>query len=539
MVDRNDFKGSLVRLFFVSAILLSILPYSIRGQDSKRIRLLITSDMHGWLSTSLVYPRAKRRGLLHIADTIRSARRDDPLSILIDAGDLLQGAPLLHFYHRDGKPGGVENPFFSLVRSLRYDAVVVGNHDLAINPLFERNYVPASNFSWLAANVHRNGKPVFQPYTLLKRNGLKIAVLGFTTPGSMMWLAPEYLNGIEIDSIEQAVGKWLKIVEKDVKPDLRIGVFHVGLNSFRDDENSKLNRIPDSNGFRKTIEGISGFDLAIFGHDHRLMPNRSGQYLDYIGKTPIVGGGHWAAALIDIELLLRKQNRVWRIVEIETKVKPASQNGKTDRGYLEVLSDDYTNYLYEELPWMFSATTRDQAGKCLNMLNALAQDGPDIVGTMFPKARIARLRRSIGKKIRRLDLLRWFPYDNRSVVIDVSLRDIYLLSHPTSEYGRKKVHRNRILFPWIKVPLNTVEKNTWWLDRGRFERKYRIKISDYHFQGGGGIIPRLFPDRNRTPDRSNEYLRDRLFDFLKSKENQLPQACGFLKYAGWPSGPKR
>ena len=153
--------------------------FGIADQKSKQIRLIVTSDLHGWMSTALMYPNRKKKGLLHLAKGIKKARAENPDLILLDAGDLLQGSPLVSYIHKTQKSPAVEDPFFRLFQSLEYHAVVVGNHDLGINPLFEREYLPNSKFSWLAANVYRNKNLVFKPFLTLDCNGLKIAILGF------------------------------------------------------------------------------------------------------------------------------------------------------------------------------------------------------------------------------------------------------------------------------------------------------------------------------------------------------------------------
>lgn len=517
-------------IFFVFFTLVT--GFSNAETGAVRIHLLITSDLHGWLSTSLVYPREKRKGLLHLAAAIRTVKKQDPNVILLDAGDLIQGSPLVHYVHHFKKHPAANDPFFQLVQSLNYDAVAVGNHDLAANPLFEKDYLKVSNFSWLAANAYRQDNLIFKPYKVLTRNGIKIAILGFTTPGSMMWLSDSQLNGLFIESIKKSAKKWLQIVKAKENPDLIIGLFHVGINLFRDDENSKLNKIPNANSLRKVLQEVRGIDIAVSGHDHRLRPRKSGQKLEYIGGTPIISGGRWGEALIDVQLLLKRELNKLKILEkITTSVYPASQVKKIDRQYLQLISPDYKKYLSAELPWRFLPTTRTQAASCLNLLNAKAHDRSEITGTLLPKVRIRRLKDHFGKKIRRLDFFQWFPYDNKTITLEISQRDIFLLSNPPPEFGRFRVTYNRILYSWFKINIDNKYKENWWLDSKSFNRKYRVIMSDYHVAGGGGIIRQIFIRDNNIIKRSADYARDRLFIALQSSNITLPAPCSFLEYA--------
>ena len=59
------------------------------------------------------------------------------------------------------------------------------------------------NFPWLAANAinTETDQPYFQPYTIIERAGIKIAVLGLITPSVPSWL-PEFLwKGIEFEDM--------------------------------------------------------------------------------------------------------------------------------------------------------------------------------------------------------------------------------------------------------------------------------------------------------------------------------------------------
>ncbi len=498
--------------------------------ETKKVQLMITADIHGWISTSLVYPRRKRKGLLHLVEIIEKVRTKYPESILLDAGDLLKGSPLTHYYQHLDKHPSFNDPFFLLVQSLKYDAIVVGNHDLSVNPLFESAYLPVSSFPWLAANVVREKMLVFTPYVIVNRSQLKIAILGFTTPGAMMWLNPENLMGMVIKPLQDSAKYWIKFVNKKEKPDLIIGVFHVGLNSLRDDENSKLAQIYQANNLKGVLNHVSGFDLIVSGHDHRLYPYKQGQKIRYIKKTPVVSGGNWAEALIRIELDVAGSKEAWEVKSILGEIFKAKQDKKIDYMYRQSLSKDYLHYINEKLPWRFTKTNNKQVSDCLNLLIAKSQFQKDLAGTMFPLIKVSQTKHLKNKKISRLDLFRWIKYDNRAVTVKLSRRDIHLLEHPIPNYSQRNITYNRRLFSWFKIPLKHVEEDTWWLQSDCFERKHYVKISDYHYQGGGGIVPALFLGDSDQVKRSTEIIQERLYHYLKQEIKSMPKECRFIKY---------
>ena len=505
-------------------------PPQLIARQTHTIQILVTSDIHGWNSTSLIYPNRKRKGILHLIDSIKKARSKNPELILLDAGDMLQGSPLTGFYHVFSENPASDDPFFKSVISAKYDAVIVGNHDLAVNPHFEESYLPASPFPWLAANVYRRGKALFQPYTIINRGDIKIAILGFTTPGSLMWLNPEQLGKMKIEAVDSSAASWMNVVKRKENPDLIIGVFHTGFNPFRDDENSKLNRIPKANSIHEAIRNVKGFDLILTGHDHRLFPSKHYRKIRYYNNIPVIGGGQRAEALLILNLLLAKEDRRWKITDIKHWLKRASQHKTIERRYIDSLSQTYKRYIFEELPWEFTLTTTAQASTCLNILNSLANDSPDLAGTMLPRIQLKTIKYYYKRRIRRLDLFRWLKYDNKPVTITLSRRDIYLLNNPHPVFGRKRVSYNKILFSRFKIPSMAYNNQSWWLDANQFEKKFQVNISDYHFNGGGGIIPQLFFKKKYPITKSNIYIRDRLFKFLKSGIRTMPAQCGFVKY---------
>ncbi len=295
----------------IVSILISLKSPPLHARSETIINLLITSDIHGWLSTSKVFPNRRRKGLLHLSEHIKIHRKKDPDLILLDAGDLLQGSPLSQYHQSIRHTPSIDDPFFRLMKSLNFDAVTIGNHDLAIGLSFEKDYVLNSNFTWLGANIYKDAKSVFKPYKVIHRRDLKIIVLGLTTPGSLMWLNIEQLNGFKIRSVTKSAVKWLKIIKKVENPDFIIGLFHVGLNPVRDDENSKLNEISEANSALNAISEASGFDFVITGHDHRLFPSKSGQSIKYVGKTPVVEAGHWGEVLLNVKLRFKKSKNRW------------------------------------------------------------------------------------------------------------------------------------------------------------------------------------------------------------------------------------
>ena len=73
--------------------------------------------------------------------------------------------------------------------------------------MFMTNLSGQYDFPLLAANAvsKATGKPYFNPYTIIEKNGIKVAILGLITPAVPRWLPPELYSGIGFrDMLETA-----------------------------------------------------------------------------------------------------------------------------------------------------------------------------------------------------------------------------------------------------------------------------------------------------------------------------------------------
>ena len=515
-------------IFLAFMITVFVNPSVLATSKSPTLKFLFTSDLHGWLSTSWIYPERRHSGLLHLKKHIVDLKKQHKDLLIVDAGDLLQGAPLTHFYHHVNTLGVSQNPFLKLVNELDYDAVVVGNHDLLFNPRFETEYVPNSNFSWLAANVYRSRNNVFEPYLVVKRNGIKVVILGFTTPGAHMWMGPNELQGIQVESLEKSVPEWIRKVRTVEKPDFLIGVFHVGLNFYRDDENSKLKRLPPANSLRAVLEKNRLFDLVVSGHDHRLYPYKKGQKARLISGIPVISPGHSGQAVHYVTVDLKRLEKKWKVKSLQVTVKKAEYSKSVASNLEGFTSRQYGDYINESLPWKLNPSSKQRIKECINHLLAISCDEDALDGTFFPSISVFRVKHLYGKTLKRRVLFKWVRYDNKPVTVRLNQRDINLLSNPKPEFGSYRVPYNRKLIPWIKKRYN-IEDDSFLLAKNDFKKQYLFKITDYHFWGGGGIRSKLFLSDNDRIAFSNEFQRDILFNFLKSATS-LPKMCDFLEY---------
>src|SRR5947199_7983831 len=213
---RRDFVKFIGRAGLISAVPNLAHAAAILNPDAVCISILHTTDLHGHILPASDYDgNPDRGGLARCVTQIRRWRGQNPNSILIDIGDVYQGTDI-----------GLRTKgelMIDLFNYLKYDAWVVGNHefDWGIEP-FQRA-LQRSTMPVLAANTLLEGKPAgefsdsqhpfaqIQPFILREIAGIKIAIIGVTTPGMPFWFRPEFARGIEfqhpVESVRHAIAQ--------------------------------------------------------------------------------------------------------------------------------------------------------------------------------------------------------------------------------------------------------------------------------------------------------------------------------------------
>ena len=133
-------------------------PLRPRPEAEAEVALAFTSDLHGNLQDT----QGRPSGLLHLAQPLRKLRGLEPNLLLIDVGDTLQGSPENHYFSRI-RPRSAPLPVIQVMNALRYDAVVLGNHDFDPPPKVLLKSLQHSRFPWLAANLTFNDQTVLPP----------------------------------------------------------------------------------------------------------------------------------------------------------------------------------------------------------------------------------------------------------------------------------------------------------------------------------------------------------------------------------------
>ena len=223
------------------------------AKNERSLLLVHTNDTHSCiepLSPLLAdTAQADKGGYLRRVTLINQLRKSDPDLLLVDVGDFSQGSAYYSLYHGDVEVG--------LMNLMGYDAATIGNHEFDWGTENMARIFRLAQFPIICCNYDFTGTPVeglVKPYTILRRAGLKIGLLG-VSPQLEGLVAAHTCEGVRYtDPIEaaQPVADYLKNVEHC---DLVVCLSHLGWN---------VAGVSDE----ELIADTRNIDIVIGGHSH-------------------------------------------------------------------------------------------------------------------------------------------------------------------------------------------------------------------------------------------------------------------------------
>ncbi len=251
---------------YTSCILLFIT--SLDFTQTVRLKFIKTTNMNGTIFPYDLINNSELNGSLAQVHTYVQQERGNPAQevILLDAGDFLQGQPAVYYYNFERTD--VPHLYARVMNYMKYDAAAVGNHDIETgHPVYDK-FIEELDFPWLAANATIPGSDstYFPPYTIIEKQGVRIAILGMVTPGIPLWLPEQIWQGMEFEDMILTAKKWLPILRDKEQPDLIVGLFHAGVDFTYGSVTADTPR--NENAARLVAEQIPGFDIIFVGHDH-------------------------------------------------------------------------------------------------------------------------------------------------------------------------------------------------------------------------------------------------------------------------------
>ena len=293
-------------------LLLACAPAQLpRTAEPVDLVIATTTDVHGRLRAWDYYQNQPEavRGLSRAATIVDSLRAANPgRVILLDAGDLLQGNPLAYVGARVS--GNRMSPIIAAMNAMRYDAAAIGNHEYNYGVPYLDSVVRQATFPFLSANTYRlnpEGVHAYRPWTIIERAGVKVGIVGATTPGVMVWDAQNIRGRLRfgdiVPAVRQSVGE-----ARAAGADIILVTVHSGLNE-PSSYDTVTTGVTGENVAGRIAAEVPGIDLLLYGHSHK--ENRG----TTIGQTLLVQPKNWATSVAVAHLVVSKASGSWRVVE--------------------------------------------------------------------------------------------------------------------------------------------------------------------------------------------------------------------------------
>ena len=275
--------------------------------DSAHVVLVATTDVHGRTTGwDYVAHRPSPGGLARVAPVVDSLRRRYPGQVVVlDAGDLLQGDPFAT-YHARVAPAE-PHPIIEAMNLVGYDAATPGNHDYDFGvPVLDQALRDAA-FPYVSGNIYAavGDRLIFPPFRVLQRQGVRIGVAGFTTPGVMVWNRSHLRGKLRVAPIDRNAPGVLATLRRSA--DLAVVLMHSGMDGpstydttgiGAEDAAASLTRLP----IRP--------DVVIVGHSHRQLVDSVINGVHFVQPRPYAGG----VAIVHLDL--RRAEGRWRVTRI-------------------------------------------------------------------------------------------------------------------------------------------------------------------------------------------------------------------------------
>jgi len=293
--------------------------------------VLATTDMHGNLyPIDYVTDQPAARGLAKMATLIRAEEAANPNHLLIDCGDTIQGTPLEYAYQALVRTGAgplglkpeaqlAHDPMMLAMNLLGYDAMTLGNHEFNFGLKNLEKARSDARFSWLSANITvapGGSERPFASYIVKTAGGVKVAVIGITTPAIPGWEKPENIGSYRFQPPVEVLKTIVAELRARERPDLIVVAAHAGLG--RDLDTGRLQN-PAENVVYDLAVGVPDVDAIVFGHSHSQLEGR------LVGNVLLVQPKNWAISLARLDFTMEpKPGGGWRVARKASRLIPVT-----------------------------------------------------------------------------------------------------------------------------------------------------------------------------------------------------------------------
>jgi 2',3'-cyclic-nucleotide 2'-phosphodiesterase/3'-nucleotidase len=532
---------AVLRLALLAA--LAVAPALARAEEATVI-LLHTTDLHGHVAPVEDYrERPAAHGLARLYTLIEEEREADSEALLFDAGDCIQGSPMQLVAHT--RLAHLPDPTILVLNHAGYDALTVGNHEFDFG--WERLEASrrSARFPWLSANAVRDGKPVFEPYGVFEVRGVRVGVLGLTTPAIPYWLDAEKYPGITFRDPVETAREWVPELRGRERCDAVVIVTHMGLERDPVTLEEHPAQMPSENLAYALARQIAGVDAIVMGHTHRAVDSVR------VNGVLLTQAGRWADHLGRVQLRFERasEKEPWRLAASSATLRPVTLETEPSPEILALVepylaaTQGYLDEVVAEATGEFSSPEgRLGESSLVDFIHAaqmrFAQAQVSLAANFNPSA-------SFGPgPVRVRDLANAYVYENTLYAVEVTGRELReALEHSARYFEPYDFGRSDRPLVNPRVPgyqFDTAAGVEYRIDvsapPGRRVRdlryqgkpledaqRLRLAVNSYRRNGGGGYdmlkdAPVLW--------RSEEGMRELLIAFARAERSLEPRTDG-------------
>ncbi|MER7737732.1 5'-nucleotidase C-terminal domain-containing protein [Streptomyces sp. NPDC096538] len=323
----------------------------------KRYALTVmgTTDLHGHVFNWDYFKDAEyqdtdgnAQGLARVSTLVNRIRKERGRenTLLLDAGDTIQGTPLTYYYAKVDPitaEGGPVHPMAQAMNAIGYDAVALGNHEFNYGIETLRKFEEQCDFPLLGANAvdAKTLKPAFPPYFFKKFHvkgapPVKVAVLGLTNPGIAIWDKAYVQGKLTFPGLEEQAAKWVPRL-RSMGADVVVVSAHSGTSG----TSSYGDQLPHvENAAADVARRVPGIDAILVGHAHaeiaelRVANEKTGK--EVVLSEPLCYAER--LTLFDVELTFERGR--WQVESVKASLRDAA-SVEDDPRITRLLGDEH------------------------------------------------------------------------------------------------------------------------------------------------------------------------------------------------------
>lgn len=535
-------------------IILGLVGLMAVSARTATVTLLVTTDLHGNLLPYDFYTaKPVPRGLAKIATMIERIRAEGANVVLLDCGDTIQGAPLesvyQHYVRTGTLPLGVRpsaplegDPMMRAMNYLKYDAMVVGNHEYNFGLKNLGKARDEAQFPFLSANTQvaeGAGRP-FDSYLLKNAAGLKVAIVGLTTPAIPMWEETGHITGYTFAPLKEAAAAAVADVRKRFQPDIVVVAGHAGLGRDLKSGAAEASEISGENSMYDIAAEVPGIDAIVFGHTHQQLEGA------LIGDVLAMQPKNWGMSLGRMDFTLDDSGGNWRVTKKTSSLLPVTMDTPVD-DHLVKLAQPYFEAAEAYLNTPVATANEPLSSEFSRVRDTALIDAIQKVQLDYAKADVSfassfntRVRVARGPMTVR-DLAALYLYDNTLYAVEGTGRMVREALENSARYyltcdgdcsnehliNQRMAGFNYDMAEGVEYEIDLAQpaghriRNLRWHGKPLADdQPLRIAVNNYRAGGSGGYT--MFRNA-KVVWRSNEEVRDMLVDYYTAKK-MLPDA---------------